>query len=86
MRSPRHLFLSAPVALVAAGTMGGAMENGPPTTTTGFIHDPVFLEHRTGPGFPEHPDRLRWLSAHLADLPLHRRLLQLSPDDTIDPL
>ena len=71
--------------LVAAGTMAAGMAKDTTTAPTAFVYDPVFLEHETGPGFPESPDRLRWLTAHLEDLPLSDRLLRMAPDDGIDP-
>jgi len=84
MRRPRFLFPLA--ALVAAGTMAPGMETSPSAAPTAFVYDPLFLEHDTGPGFPESPDRLRWLTSHLDTLPLAGRLLRLTPDDRIDPL
>ena len=84
MRGPRRLFPLA--ALVAAGTMAPGMDTPETAAPTAFVSDPLFLEHDTGPGFPESPDRLRWLTAHLDTLPLAGRLLRLTPDEQIDPL
>ena len=55
-------------------------------TNTAFIYDPLFLEHDTGPGFPESADRLRWLEAHLGAVPLGQKLNRLAPDKGTDPL
>ncbi len=73
-------------ALATAVTMAAGMEQEQNTASTAFVYDPIFLEHDTGPGFPESADRLRWLTAHLADLPWNGRLLRLAPDEGIDPL
>ena len=53
---------------------------------TAIIYDEMFLEHDTGPNFPEHPDRLRRLTAHLKQHPISRRLLWTKPRETIDPM
>ncbi|MGA0714728.1 MAG: ABC transporter permease subunit [Gemmobacter sp.] len=55
-------------------------------TNTAFVYDPLFLEHETGPGFPESADRLRWLSAHLESVPLGKKLTRVAPDPGLDPL
>ena len=73
-------------ALAATVTMATGMEQEQNTAPTAFVYDPIFLEHDTGPGFPESADRLRWLTAHLAELPWNGRLLRLAPDEGIDPL
>lgn len=80
----RALFPLA--ALVAGSTMSIGMENDTPKKPTALVYDSVFLEHETGPGFPESPNRLRWLTAHLESLPLSARLLRMTPDDGIDPV
>ncbi|MFM8809199.1 MAG: hypothetical protein ACKOJB_09930 [Chthoniobacterales bacterium] len=48
---------------------------------TMIVYDPTFLGHDTGPGFPECPDRLRWL---MGSVP--KDVEELQPDDKIDPL
>ena len=53
---------------------------------TALIYDDVFLEHDTGPGFPEHPDRLRRLTKHLKENEISKRLMWVKPDEKIDPL
>ena len=80
----RRLFPLA--AMTAAGTMAASMAKDKDTAPTAFVYDPIFLEHETGPGFPESADRLRWLTGHLEDIPLGRRLSRLTPDDQIDPV
>ncbi len=45
------------------------------------VHDPLFLGHDTGPGFPEAPERLRWL---LPEVPAE--IAKIGPDRNIDPL
>ena len=45
------------------------------------IHDPLFLGHDTGPGFPECPDRLRWLIDNIPE-----QVEKVRPDEKIDPL
>jgi acetoin utilization deacetylase AcuC-like enzyme len=53
---------------------------------TALIYDDIFLEHDTGPGFPESPDRLRMMTKHLKEQPISKRLLWSAPSDQIDPL
>lgn len=50
---------------------------------TGFIYDPRFLEHDTGPGHPERPDRLRAITQRLRAAGLWDRLAHL-PFDAAD--
>lgn len=83
MRTPR---LFALVAWTAAQTIHGAMAAPVNPTNTVFVYDPLFLEHDTGPGFPESADRLRWLTAHLDTVPLGATLTRMAPDPDIDPL
>ena len=82
--TPLPLFPLA--ALAAMGTIAAAMDARENAAPTAFVYDPVFLEHATGPGFPESPERLRWLTAHLETLPLSERLLRMAPDDGVNPL
>lgn len=44
---------------------------------TGFLYDPLYLEHDPGEGHPESPDRLRAVLAHLAEVPWFKRLVQI---------
>jgi acetoin utilization deacetylase AcuC-like enzyme len=53
---------------------------------TAIIYDDLFLEHDTGPGFPEHPERLRRLIPHLKQHPVGGRLLWTAPSREIDPM
>lgn len=57
-----------------------------PENATLFIHDPVFLQHDTGPDFPECPDRLRWLADHLDGQTASDKVRRAGPDEDIDPL
>jgi acetoin utilization deacetylase AcuC-like enzyme len=54
--------------------------------STALVFDPLYLEHDTGPGFPESPERLRWLIRHLQDHPTGAALMWLQPAATLDPL
>lgn len=63
-----------------------AEEKEPPPHNTAIIHDDLFLEHDTGPGFPEHPDRLRRLTKHLKAHPISERLHWTAPNNKIDPM
>ncbi len=47
--------------------------------TTGFVYDDRYLEHDTGPGHPERPDRLRAVTAYLRRTGLWDRLLPIDP-------
>jgi acetoin utilization deacetylase AcuC-like enzyme len=73
------------VAWAATLTMTCAMAAAVNPTNTAFVDDPLFLEHDTGPGFPESADRLRWLIAHLDALSLGSKLTRMAPDQDIDP-
>jgi acetoin utilization deacetylase AcuC-like enzyme len=80
------LSLFSLAAVAVASTMAAGMKNEKSTGPTAFVYDPVFLEHETGPGFPESPNRLRWLTAHLESLALSARLLRITPDEGLDPV
>ncbi|MFM7182376.1 MAG: histone deacetylase family protein [Verrucomicrobiales bacterium] len=58
----------------------------PESFRTAIIYDKKFLDHDTGPGFPENPDRLRRLTTHLKAQPVSQRLLWTIPDEKMDPL
>jgi len=58
----------------------------PDAFRTAVIYDDVFLEHDTGPGFPEHADRLRRLTKHLKEHPVSTRLLWTAPNEKTDPV
>ena len=49
-------------------------------TTFGLWYHPSFLEHDTGDGHPESPDRVRAIIAHLQSTDLWPRLSVMSPD------
>jgi acetoin utilization deacetylase AcuC-like enzyme len=51
---------------------------------TGFVYDPVFLEHKTGTGFPERPERLTAIVKRLKEKGLLAKLVELKP--AADPL
>jgi acetoin utilization deacetylase AcuC-like enzyme len=46
---------------------------------TGFVYDPLFLEHRPPPGHPERPERLKVLLEHLGGAELWESLIHLVP-------
>ena len=46
---------------------------------TGFLYDPRFLDHDTGPGHPERKERLTHTLAHLEKLPLMASLEKIAP-------
>jgi len=78
------LLLFTPVMEVRAEVTGTKPEPG--AFRTAVIYDDVFLEHDTGPGFPEHADRLRLLTKHLKAHPVSTRLLWAAPDGETDPV
>jgi len=47
---------------------------------TGFVYSDRFLEHDTGPGHPERPDRLRSITNHLRELDIWKSLDHLHFD------
>ena len=46
---------------------------------TGLLYDSIFLEHDTGPGHPERPERLSLTFDHLRNLPWFKDLKPLKP-------
>lgn len=46
----------------------------------GFFSHPAFLQHDTGPGHPERPERLRAILAHLAQTDLWPQLRVIEPE------
>ncbi len=57
-----------------------------PAPRTALIYDEIFLEHDTGPGFPESADRLRMMTKHLKEHPVSDRLLWTEPSEAVDPI
>ncbi len=53
------------------------------TGKTGFVYDDVYLEHKTGPGHPERPERLEAIIARLEQTSLRDRLtpIEAAPAD-----
>jgi acetoin utilization deacetylase AcuC-like enzyme len=51
---------------------------------TAFFYDPIFLEHETGSGHPEHPDRLRAIVERLKSDGLWDRLDVRAPSAATD--
>lgn len=73
----------------SATVIGMPVENArvaPGVFRTAIVFDDLYLEHDTGPDFPESPDRLRRLTAHLKAHPISDRLLWTQAADTIDPM
>jgi len=46
---------------------------------TGFVYDPIYLEHKTTPGHPESPERLVHIVERLKAEGLYSQLLELKP-------
>ena len=53
-------------------------------TATAFVYDPIYLEHRTGPGHPESAERLNAIIARLDRSNLSSNLLQIKPNDNVE--
>lgn len=87
---PRHVTRSGlTIFALMSSWLPGAVEktdSQPDRFRTAIIYDEMFLEHDTGPNFPENPDRLRRLTAHLKQHPVSQRLLWSPPRDTVDPV
>jgi acetoin utilization deacetylase AcuC-like enzyme len=88
-----HLGFEAAIGFVAllfaslpAWAESGETAQAPKEVRTAIIYDDLFLEHDTGPRFPEHPERLRWLIPHLKQHPVGGRLLWTAPSEKIDPM
>jgi acetoin utilization deacetylase AcuC-like enzyme len=50
-----------------------------PKVRTGFVYDPLYLEHKTGPGHPESPERLTAIVGRLEATGLADELTPLKP-------
>jgi len=46
---------------------------------TGFVTHPIYLQHETGPGHPESPQRLKAIERHLAESGLRSKLTWIEP-------
>ncbi|HLG22614.1 MAG TPA: histone deacetylase [Candidatus Manganitrophaceae bacterium] len=46
---------------------------------TGFVTHPIYLQHETGPGHPESPQRLKAIERHLAETGLRSKLTWIEP-------
>jgi acetoin utilization deacetylase AcuC-like enzyme/formylglycine-generating enzyme required for sulfatase activity len=46
---------------------------------TGLVYDPIYLEHKTGAGFPERPARLEAIIGRLREKELAARMLEIRP-------
>ena len=82
----RRYFLATLIAPLSTAMIRAEESAKPAAFRTALIHDDLFLEHDTGEGFPENPDRLRRLTKHLKQHPVSGRLLWMEPDDAIDPM
>ncbi len=49
------------------------------TTKTGFLYQEIYLQHRTGEGFPESPQRLEAIVRRLREKGLLSRLVEVKP-------
>lgn len=83
---PGLLFFCNMVPFIMMAIHALADEPKPTQFRTALIYDEIFLEHDTGPGFPESADRLKFLTEHLKEHPVSARLLRMEPSDEIDPL
>jgi acetoin utilization deacetylase AcuC-like enzyme/formylglycine-generating enzyme required for sulfatase activity len=50
-----------------------------PTSNTGLVYDDIYLEHKTGPGHPERPERLRVIKRRLEESNLLGQLTLVKP-------
>lgn len=66
---------------IAAATPPRTMSSTKPTATA-LVSAPAYLDHDTGPGHPERPDRCRAVLEALA--PLRNQLLELTPQPAAD--
>ncbi len=58
--------------------MTGETPTRPAPAPTGFVYDPVFLQHDTGPGFPERPERLEAITRRMAKSGLTNQLVSIA--------
>ncbi len=60
-----------------------AEDTAPATLKTGFVYDPIYLKHVTGPGHVERPERLSAIVAALKESGLYQKLyiLPVNPSD-----
>ena len=66
-----------------AGCRAGAADP-MPRSHTGFLADPIYRKHLTGPDFPENPGRLDAIEAHLERTGLRPRLVPFAASPPID--
>jgi acetoin utilization deacetylase AcuC-like enzyme len=81
----RFLYTVIPSLLISM-TLDAQTGENKPAFRTALIYDDIFLEHDTGPGFPESSDRLRMLTKHLKEHPVSERLQWMEPSEKIDPM
>jgi acetoin utilization deacetylase AcuC-like enzyme len=69
-------------ALTFAGVWCGSVPSrasAQPAPHTGFVYDPIYLQHDTGPNHPERPERLITIVERLEKKGLLKNLLRLKP-------
>jgi len=73
--------LSAVLLAALSGPVAGPGVTGdsPVPRGTGFVYDPAYLDHQTGPGHPESPERLKAIVARLERTGLMAKLTPLRP-------
>jgi len=64
---------------VNAASAGIPMAIGSPRSKTGVVYDPIYLEHKTGAGHPEAPERLSAIITRLKTSGLDSELTYLKP-------
>jgi acetoin utilization deacetylase AcuC-like enzyme len=72
---------AAALCLLLAITLPAARAGEPPAGNrkTGFVYGPIYLEHKTGAGHPERPERLRAIVDRLETSGLLARLTAIAP-------
>jgi len=56
-----------------------AANGNPPSSGTGFVYGDIYLRHKTGPGHPENPERLRAIVKRLKEKGLLTKLTIIEP-------
>ncbi|MFO8014408.1 MAG: histone deacetylase [Phycisphaerae bacterium] len=82
-RAPRPLVWLSVSALVSAAVPAAVPARGCADSTaapaTAFVYGPIYLQHKTGAGHPEGPERLRAVVRRLEGRGLLGRLLTIAP-------
>ena len=73
------------LTLSRMGPVGGGESPGRGNKATGFVYDPIYLEHWLEPGHPESPQRLKSILAAMENSGLMQQVQSLRPLAGVEP-